>query len=186
MTKPLVPQSFRMGGHGAKKGAPSTVAKLSPKMARMAKRALTARPEDVAAYHPREADVRIVESIIMNGSCTAPQIAKDLDVHTNTIQRILTEATRMAWICEQVDAGIEFRMPLIRAGMYMKARNGDVRAAEILIKHFEKPTGPDQHVHLHAGLGFDPQKMSDKDLDAVLKSKGVSMPGKEIDEVNKD
>ncbi len=156
----------------AKRRAP--VRKMSPALTRIAKRAITASPDEVRVYAPRELDLQIAE-VLLSGELPAisyKAIAEEVGTHATTVSKALKDPVSCGWIFQMVHREIKNRLGMVDAAMFLRASSGDTRAASILYKRYGEMV--DRSLHIHAQVGdFNVESLGDADLDALIKSKGV-------------
>lgn len=138
--------------------------RMSPTLARFSSRALEVSPEDVQTYTPDEQDTAIAEAMLM-GEVSIRAIAHYADISESVVRRILSDPLRCAWVSHTVHSQIQHRLGIVDAAMLQRAVNGDTRAADLLYRRYGQMVN--RQMHLHASMDFS--KLSDKDLDAMVK-----------------
>lgn len=141
--------------------------KISAALTKVADRTLSVDPRDIEAYVPTELDVRIAEAMLA-GNITFKDIAEQVQVAAPTISKRMKDPLICAWVSRQVQRNIAHRLGMIDTAMFNRAVGGDVRAADLLYKRFDQVTKRSLHLHVRAGMDFE--KLSDDDLEALVKS----------------
>lgn len=143
--------------------------KLSPALARIAKRALKATEDDIRSYAPREVDIQIAEAMLA-GSVMFQDIAEEVGCAPSTISKLLSDPVVCAWISRRVHENIGHRLGLVDAAMFNSALHGNVPAAKLMYERYDK-TGSGGRITVNAPgaqINFDPSKLTDEELDAEL------------------
>jgi hypothetical protein len=149
----------------AKKHKPKRGKTVSPALSKIAERALTATPEQIRAYIPTEMTMQIAEAML-GGEITYGDIARSVGVCSDTIGKAMKDPVACAWISEKVHQAISTRLGLIDAALMNRAVAGDVRAAELIFKRYDKLVSRSMNLNLSGAVNFD--KMSDDDLARIL------------------
>lgn len=147
---------------------------VSPALSRLAERAVSATPDQLRTYAPREIDLRIAE-VLLSGQLPAVSfkaIAEELEVSPAFVSKTLKDPVACGWIFQSVHREIRHRLGMVDAAVFMRAAAGDVRAAALLYKRYGEMV--DRSLHLHANVGeFDPSALTDSDLDALIRAQGA-------------
>jgi len=144
---------------------------LSPALTRIAQRALTCTAEDIRVYAPSELDLQIAEAML-GGAFTFKDVASTIGVAPATVSNALKDPVTCGFISKQVHEMIHLRLGTIDAAMFNRACGGDVRAAQLVFKRYGEMIDLRETHVITSNTGFDPSKMSDEDLNAILASKG--------------
>lgn len=145
--------------------------RLSPALASVAKRSVVAEPEEIASYRPREIDVSICESMLA-GAGTFTEIAEASACSPGLVSQALRDPVACGWISQQVHRAIHTRLGLVDAAVYRRAVAGDIRAADLLYRRWGGIV--DRSISLHLD-GKDLAKMSDADLEAIIRAETTTV-----------
>lgn len=118
---------------------------------------------------PVSMDIQLAEAMLQ-GATSISDIADLLGEKIDTIRDALRNPVAVAWISSQVAAQIQNRLGLVDAAVAREAAAGSIPAAKLLYERY----GKFQQVHrsevlIHRGLDYS--KLSDTDLDEVLKER---------------
>lgn len=169
----------------AKKKRRKSGSRVSASLKRVAERALYATEFEITSYMPRDSDICIAEAMLA-GACTQKEIAESSGIEEHLVGDILKDPVVCAWISRRVHENIAHRLGLIDAAMMRRALAGDVAAARLLLDRYGHLTSKSMHLNISASA--DLEKMTDADLDAMLKTqlKTAKKAAKEVDYVPKE
>ena len=162
------------------KKTPKIPAKRKGTLTKIATRALSATPEQIRMYIPQELDYSIAESMLA-GAHTFQTIADAIPgTPIKRVSDAMRDSVRCAWISHAVHQMALQRVGMIDAAMMSRAVAGDVKAANLMYKRLDMMTTKSATIHVHGHVNdFQPDKLSDADLDRVITAKYKELEGGE-------
>ncbi len=141
--------------------------RVSQALTKIAQRSLDVNEDDVRTYIPTELDLQIAESMVA-GALSFKEVAEAIKVDATTVSRAMKDPLRCAWLSHQLHRIVAKRIGLVDAALMRQALSGDVRAIKLYYDRFAEIIH--RSIILTGKLDFDPSKLSDADLDAVIHS----------------
>lgn len=141
---------------------------MSPTLARLARRGLLATEDEIRSFLPAELHVAIAEAML-SGALTYKAIASTLEVSTSAVSSALRNPVAAAWIFRHLQQVIPQRLGAVDTAIFNKAVGGDVAAAKLIYSKLGEIIQRVQSVSAH--IGFDPEKLTDEQLDLLIRSR---------------
>ena len=173
-----------LGGGKRKKKKKKVGRALSPALKKMAARSLDVDDDDIRGYMPTELDLQIAEAMVQ-GQNSFKDIAEHIGCDPANISRVMKDPTRCAWLAKQLHRIVSKRMGLVDLALMQQALGGNIAAIKLYYERFGELIHRSQVTV--ARIDFDPSKLTDADLDTILRSEaagtdvvieGTAVPGK--------
>jgi hypothetical protein len=140
---------------------------MSTTLTKLAQRSLDVDDDEIRTYAPTEMDLQMAEAMI-SGCITFTQIAEQIGADPSTVSRAMRHPVRCGWLSSQLQRIVAKRIGLVDAALVARALSGDVRAIKLYYERFGELV---HRSHITTTrLDFDPSKLSDEDLDIIIRS----------------
>lgn len=148
------------------------------------KRGMEVAPEEVGTFPWTPEDVMVAEAMI-SGCKTVNEIAEEVGIKPELLRHRLLDPVRCAWLSTKIEGAVQSRLGRVIASVYNRAvTNGDVRAAEFLMKHYGKMRPEEKH-HLHAHATLDFSQLATEELEKLrndyLRKLGMNLPAQDAE-----
>ena len=139
--------------------------RITTALAKIAERALTASPDELVAYKPRELDLQICEAML-SGCMSFRDIAESIGCSSQLVSRTMRDPLVCGWVSRHLDHQVNQRLGLVGVAMLNRALNGNVPAAKLLLERYGKMINRTAVMHMNAGVDY--AKLTDDDLAAFI------------------
>lgn len=117
---------------------------------------------------------------MLAGALSFQDIAAEVGVSAHTIGAAMRNPVRCGWINMQIHQMVAHRLGAVDAAMINRAISGDVRAADLVYKRFGQIVKR-MEITTHRS-DFDPTKLTDEQLERIVKRRTGAVVDAEFEE----